>query len=299
MIAIAAFAVSTARPAWAQSDAETKDLQDAQTLYSQGMDMRAAGNLQGAVDALRKAHALHATPITGLELGRTLIAQGKLLEARDILLSVALLPPRPNESERSNTARAEVASLAQALGDRIPSLRFRVDAVGPPPAVKVDGVAVDALDVPKRVDPGDHVVDVQSGTAHEARHVIVREGESPVVDLTSHREAPGPAPAPQEASSHRTIFWIGLGATAVAAAVGTVGGVIAIGDANTARPGCPGGSCDPRVHGPADTAETWATVSTVSFVVAAALGTATIVSWFLTKPSHPDRASLAPFVISF
>jgi hypothetical protein len=37
----------------------------------------------------------------------------------------------------------------------------------------------------------------------------------------------------------------------------------------------------------------------VSFVVAAALGTATIVSWFLTKPSHPDRASLAPFVISF
>ncbi len=277
-------------PAGAQP--EPGNLEEAQAAYTRGMDLRAAGDLAGATEALHRADTLHPTPITGLELGRTLLLLGKQVQAREALLAVSRLPPRPNESVRATTARQEAASLAQSLGERIPVLHFRRGPVGAAPTVRLDGAVLETLDAPRRVDPGEHVLEILRGEPHRAseiRRVTLREGESTWIDLPVLLPVAEVASGPNEAASpppDRTLFWVGLGFTAAAASLGSAAGLVALGDASSARPGCPDNRCQPSVRGTADAAQTWATVSTVSFVVAAALGVATVTAWLLPRPAR-------------
>jgi len=59
------------------------DVAQARVLFNEGTTLRDKGNLAGALEKLRTAHSISATPITGLELGRTYQALGKLVEARE------------------------------------------------------------------------------------------------------------------------------------------------------------------------------------------------------------------------
>jgi hypothetical protein len=279
-------------PARASGD---DDLQRATVAYAEGMDLRVAGHPEASLEKLRLAHQLYPTAITGLELGRAYMLLGRLLEARDALLSVARIGPRANESARANNARAEAAGLGVELGDRIPRLVFQ--HAGPAPTVTVDGANVGNLDEPYRVNPGEHAV-AWGGTE---RRVTLVESQALTVALTStDRAAPVPlaSPAAPETSS-RTMFWTALTLTGIAAATGTVAGIVAIGDANTARSSCPLGQCEPSVHGAADGARTWSTVSTVSFVGAGIFGAATVVAYLLTGHASKDPPRIGSLSLSF
>jgi hypothetical protein len=83
------------------------DLAQARQLFNQGLGLRDKGDAVGAIEKLRAANAVAATPITGIELGRTYASAGRLVEAREALLAVGRLPVAPQETARSAAARAD------------------------------------------------------------------------------------------------------------------------------------------------------------------------------------------------
>jgi len=193
--------------AFAQQPPSAADLAQARELLNQGIRLREHGDIAGAVEKLKAAHAIAETPISASELGRTYVASGKLLEAREAFLSVARIPHRPAETERSAAARAESARLAEELRSRIPSITIRVTgASGSAVTVTIDGetVPAEALAAPRFVNPGAHELRAQSaaGAGADAK-VDLKEGETREVALHL-QEGPAPMPSsglPANASS--------------------------------------------------------------------------------------------------
>ncbi len=182
-----------------------EDLETARALFKEGRELRAAGDLHGALTKLKAAHAVGRTPITGLELARTHVLAGELVEAREVALDVARIRVAPDETERSAAARVEAAQLAQELRDRIPDVTVHVTGApaGLVPEVVIDGRALppDLVGEPFKIDPGDHVVAViaRAGATSKAT-VTVGERESRQVSLAYPPAAPppeAPRPSPQ------------------------------------------------------------------------------------------------------
>jgi hypothetical protein len=179
--------VGVSRDARAWSEPAATDLAQARELLAEGLERRGLGDLNGALERLRAAHVLAHTPITGLELGRTYVALGQLVEARETLLSVGRLPVSVDETERSTVARSESEKLAAALRARIPTLLVKI--TGAPVlsvSVAIDGAAVptEALVAPRPVNPGTHDVVARSATGETAEaHVEVDENEAREVEL--------------------------------------------------------------------------------------------------------------------
>src|SRR5690242_13340717 len=115
-VAIALLAVSSLGPALASvasvasAEPTAADLESARDLFKEGQALRAKGDLEGALTKFKAADALAGTPITGVELGKTLLQMGKLVEAREGFLSVGRIPTKPNESPQTKKARAEAAT---------------------------------------------------------------------------------------------------------------------------------------------------------------------------------------------
>src|SRR5580658_3205648 len=120
------------------------DVAQARDLFNQGLRLREKGDANGAVEKLKAAHALANTPITGLELGKTYELVGKLVEAREVLLSIGRLPVQPSETARSTAARIEAARLAEDLRPRIPTLTVKITGA---PASAVT-VSIDDAPIP-------------------------------------------------------------------------------------------------------------------------------------------------------
>ena len=197
-------------PRLARADASESDMAQARELLREGIDLRGKGDAAAAVDKLKAANALAHTPITGFELGKTYLALGKLVEAREAFLSSAHMPAQSGETSRSATARSQSESLAEQLRSRIPSLRIRVTGVAlDSVALTVDGALVPtgALEAPRFVNPGNHVVVARSSAGGETEtRVDLKEGESRDVELKivltgGHEAPPTPANAPPPASA--------------------------------------------------------------------------------------------------
>jgi hypothetical protein len=201
--AVAAFAVAPiafAPIAYGQSAA---DLETARALFKEGKELRARGDLRGAVEKLRAAHAAGRTPITGLELARTHALLGELVEAREVALGVARIPVAADETERSAEARAEASRLAEEVRERIPDVTVHLAGVpaGAAPEVTVDGHSLPPplVGEPFKVDPGLHVIAVAGAGAgaQSSATVTLAERESKHVTLAYA----GPAPGPQAPSA--------------------------------------------------------------------------------------------------
>ena len=72
------------------------DLESARELFKEGREARQNGDLKRALDRFKAAHAYGQTPVTALELGRTHIQLGELVEGREVLLSVARIKVQPD-----------------------------------------------------------------------------------------------------------------------------------------------------------------------------------------------------------
>jgi hypothetical protein len=185
-LSVGLMATAPARVARAQ-DASAVNIAQARELLNRGLATRAKGDARGALSDLKAANALAHTPITGLELGRTYMDVGMLVEAREAFLSIARLPVRPEETARSKAARADGDTLAEQLRTRIPALLVKVTGVPlDSVAVTIDGAIVpsEALAAPRLVDPGTHTVSARSTSGGTAETTVdLREGESSDVEL--------------------------------------------------------------------------------------------------------------------
>lgn len=314
-------AVLLAHPAEARADEPSAvDSENALQLFKEGKALRERGDQAGGLEKLRAAHALVATPITALELGRAYAAGGQLIEAREVLLGVSRLPVRKNESQKASDARREADRLAAELRPRLGALALKLPPdLSPDVVVLVDGQNVPrvALSSPRLVNPGAHVVAL--GRDGELARVEVRVGEGESKDVALAPAPPPEAPRPAEVapppvapvvppaprpvvvtprhdvppSKARDVVLVSsLGLAAVGTVVGTLTGALTLGTAGTLKDACtPEGRCPASAANDLDAASTTGTLSTVSFGLAAVGLVAFAATYVLWKPSRPATSA--------
>jgi hypothetical protein len=317
-VLLAALAVSApARDAYAQQRSAV-DIAQARDLFNQAMDLREKGNAPDALDKFKAANALAGTPITGLELGRTYAALGKLVEAREAFLAVARVPAQAGETTRSKAARKESADLAEQIRPRLPSLAVRVlDVPLDTVAVTIDGAAVpsDALSAPRSVNPGSHkIVATTTAGGNADATVDLKEGEARTVDLkivltsapppaapsTPPASLPETVPATTGASSGLgPLVYAGFGVAVAGVAAGSVTGLMSLSKASSVKSACDGTTCPKSIDGDLQSGRTLGNVSTIAFAVAGAGAVVGIIG-LLVRP-HGEKAPeasawIAPWV---
>jgi hypothetical protein len=300
LVVVAALTLASAANAQT-SEPSAADLESARELYRQGKDLRQKGDLRGALERFKAAHGYGQTPVTGLELGKAHLQLGELVEAREVLLSIARLKVASDETEKSAAARTEAAELADQIRTRIPTINVKVSGVKPDATVtvSVDGAnaPVVSLSATRRVNPGDHAIVVHAADREEKRSLALAESESKDIDVAFTDASPKiategdtakPAKAPDTAEGKRPIHvvtWVGLGVGVAGVVVGSITGAVALGKASRVKDACQGVSCPPSARNDVDSGRGAATVSTIAFIAGGAGLAAAAVGFFVLSPA--------------
>ncbi|MBK6696093.1 MAG: hypothetical protein IPG50_28365 [Myxococcales bacterium] len=268
------------------------DRETARTLMDQGDRAYAEKRFADALRAYRDADAIMHVPTTGAELAKAHEALGQLLEAKEACRLVLAYPSEATEPAPFKAAREGCATLAQSLGDRIPSVTFRITGLQPSDAFQmtIDGVPVrgTSLEVLRRVNPGPHrVVIVAPGYDDTAATFAVTERSAQRVDLAmraltsaatpvtrplaaepARAEAtPSARPAPEEHAAVPLYAKVAFGVGAVGVGVGAVVGAMALSRVSRARELCVGNECDPAASNDIEASKSLSHVSTAAFAV--------------------------------
>jgi hypothetical protein len=302
----------------AQAQRSAQDIESARQLYNQGIELRDKGDLQGALEKLRAAHALGNTPLTGIELCRTHAALHQPVEAREVCLGVSRIPPLAQETPRSQEARAEATKIAEAEKGKIAGLRIKVTGApaGAEPIVMVDNAKVPpaALGEPRAVNPGAHQVSARVGSGVETKATIeTKEGETRDVELIvrppdpgtvaaePHHEAPRGSPPPKEEKKEKkvnSLATVGLGIGVTGVLIGSIAGLVAIGKESSLEDKCVSKLCGEDLHDDLDSARNWAGVSTAAFIIAGVAFGAALIS-YAASPSASARTKPKSLNIAF
>jgi hypothetical protein len=278
----ALFALTLANAALA-GNPSAEDFATARALYKEGKDLRAAGDLKGALEKLTAAHALGHTPLTGIELARVEVQLGLFVEAREVCLGVGRLAVESDETPRSAEARKDAAKLAEELRPRVASLRVHVTAPGA--IVTIDGKAVPAVALGQAwtVNPGHHVVAAHvEGGATVSSSTDIDEGKSsdislepppvPVVVEKIKEPLQPVSPLPEKKSGLSGLVIAGISVTSAGLLLGAVGGLAAILSRDDLASKCvtvgTTVQCNQPTFGELDGARVAAGLSTVGFCVA-------------------------------
>jgi hypothetical protein len=306
-------ALSSAGSALAQPSAA--DLETARTLNKEGKELRARGDLPGALVKLRAAHELGRTPITGIELAKTQVMAGLLVEARETCLGIQRIPIAGDETERSVTARDEAAKLAEDVRPRIATVVIKLTGVaaGNVPALLVDRIPVAASQVgeARKVNPGKHEIAAKQGQGAESTAIVeVHEGETKEITLevppapVTVTPPPGPAgppgPVPHGPETEmRPRYGVAIGGFVLAGAgliVGTATGVVVLSRKDKLDGQCVNHECGTAYQDDLHSARSLATVSTVAFVLGG-VGLGIGLYGLLSKTEHAkESARLEPHV---
>lgn len=299
-LATALVMVALATTRLAAADPNAADVETARALYVEGLELRDGGKLEMSLARFKAAHALAATPITSLELGRAHALVSELVEARDVLLSVERLAVQPGESAKAANARVEARTMAEQLRERIPALRI-VFSPEPPasPHLTIDGVTIpaEALSTPRRVNPGHHTIVAEAGGSRATSSVLMVERELRMVTLalgapTGPKPTTTASPPPRDAPLQPAPgepgpsgwFYVGVGAAGVGIVVGTITGALALSKASALESECTGVQCPRSAADDLSTSRTMGVVSTIAFGVAGAGVALALVTWFV-RPS--------------
>lgn len=319
-----AFLLCALGAATAHADPTPADKETARTLMNEGDKRYASKDFAGALKDYQGAHAIMNVPTTGREVAKAQAALGLLIEARDTCLGVSRMPAVGNakkEPAAFTKARAECEDLAQSLSPRIPTLRVVVvgPADGTELAVTVDGAKLPAAaaTLPRKVNPGKHVVTASASGWLEARaEATLAEGGSAEVSVTLERapvaaapsvaaapvrppEATAPPPAaptkPEppatKAEAPRSgtspLVYVGFGLAGAGVVVGGVTGLLALSKASKAKDVCDGSRCPPSAQDDIDGSKSMGTISTIAFGVGI-LGAGVGVYGLLSGKSEPS-----------
>ena len=250
-------------------------------------------------------------PTTGLEVARTLVKLGKVVEARDVALEVMRMPVGPKESRPFKVARAAAESLARDLAPQIPSLKLELSPEAAAASLEIDqrSVPLSALGLGYALDPGTHRIQITAeGYQPVVRSVTLRTGEtqtlrvelvpapkpkaqptprkvSPSVAPPASKVSPPPPPAPVEETTTWP-QWVGFTLAGAGVVTGTVAGVLSLNRTRAAKEHCNGNVCESGARNDLDTAMKLANVSNIGFAVAV-LGTGIGVTGLLLSSGTP------------
>ena len=320
MTATAVAAMLAASGASAQVSAA--DRETARSMMQEGRDLRDKGDLKGALQRFKAADDIMHVPTTSLEVARAQVALGQLIEALDTIAAIRKTPPQPDDPAPFKDARTKADELDAQVEGKVPSLAITVTgaAEGETPAISVDGVSLPAAvsGVPRKVDPGHHVVTARAVSGQAKEEVDVTEGEKKDVQLVlvaGGEGAPGDnnnAPAEPE-SPHNVVHspgaltWGGIVVGGIGLVVGSVTGLMTLSKASTVKSDCKMNmTCTATGDVSAlNSGNSLATVSTIGFAVAGAGAVVAVVSLIVghrapeaapasAPPSDPDVAPAAP-----
>lgn len=293
-----AAAPAAAAPSAAEKETARSLLREADQLTRQKNDVR-------ALAAYRAADEIMKVPTTGIEVARCLERMGQLIEARDKYLAVKTGAKSPDEPAVMDTARRAAEDAERALLPRIPTIQIHGTGVDDPSTIRVsvDDVALPALAavLPRRVNPGDHVLVVGApGYRDERVEVSVIEGQQRHVNVALVRGASttatpiGACPPVVAAEARRPdtgpprgrspLAYVALTTGALGVGVGAITGVMALSRASAAEDNCTGTICTPAAQADIDVSKTFGVISTVAFgvgVVGLAVGA---FMFFSSKP---------------
>jgi len=267
----------------ALAEPSAAEKETARRLMAEGRTLRDQGDAKGALRSFMGADSIMLVPSTGIEVAKTQIALGQLVEARDKALAVTRIPVGKHEPAPFAEARAAAQQLEDDLTKRIPTIKIVVTGAPPNVAlnVTVDGESVPeaALVGPYAVDPGHHVVAAGlRGGAQKTGEVDVVERDAKTVTLEVPAGLASDAPPVEtpvdttpEAPPARgvpVLAYVGFIVGGVGLVTGGVTGAIALAKTHSAENGgCVNDRCPPSTDSTLNTANTMATVSTVAFIV--------------------------------
>jgi hypothetical protein len=184
----------------------------------------------------------------------------------------------------------------------------------------IDGVDVpsEVIGQPRKLDPGHHVVEVKAGTAYGKQEVDIAEKDSKevAIELPAQSATSGAGGATdtgttdngqqpeQPAESHsggsKLMIFGGFGLAAAGAIAGTVTGLMSMSKTSSIKSNSACATsgnqtvCGPSEHGDISSANTLATISTISFIaggVGAAVG---VIGLFVGGGSSGEPSVTAP-----
>ena len=289
---------------------------NARRLVGEGDQLYAKQDYAQALERYAEAYRLMHVPTVGVEVVKAQEALGKILEAAQTAQEVSSLPRQANEPAVFGDARLQAAQDALRLNALTPTLLIDVAPRGVLFTVQIDGVAPSGGS-PFPANPGVHRVRVAADGYESAElEVSLQEAErqtltitlSPIGGATAAAEAPAPAPPSSEAqpaaepaaappshapqaSSLRTLGWVGIGIASVGVAAGTFAGVTAL----TKKPDCPHDVCTPDQKQDIDSSKQMGHIADISFGVAIVAGVLGV--WALVSSGGTDdgeTAALSP-----
>jgi hypothetical protein len=282
-ILTAGFILSTSGHTLAQQPS-LADRETARSLMDEGDKKRDVGDLKGALKSYEAADAIMKVPTTGLEVARTQVALSQLLEARETLGRILRIPAKSGEPAPFVAARKTADALNNELATRIPSILVVIQNANPgqTPQVSIDNepIPLAAANVPRRVNPGTHIVLVKAGGLEKKLEVDVVERETKTVPVDVKEKAPEPvkpppprppepepAPEPSEANATPKILTFGgFGLAVVGIGVGSITGLMSLTKTNDLKQICKDNACPPDRRAEIDSATGLGNISTIAFI---------------------------------
>jgi hypothetical protein len=301
-LGLAGLVVAVATPSQAQ------DLAMAEAQFNRGLAEMEEGRYESGCPALEESQRLDPRPGTLFTLAECEALRGRVATAMTRFQDYMTLFERMTPDQRSKQQGREViVKKRQAeLAAKVPTLTLRAPASPPRGMVVKRGDLVlssASLGVALPVDPGEYVVVTEAaGLARNEQSVTIQVGEKKAVDLVFGAPLPaddeglGPAPGssgrPDDAPSGRRIAAYAVGGVGVAGlALGTITGVLTLGEKSTIDETCTGTVCSQEGLDAADSASTLGLLSTIGFGVGIA-GVATAIVLVVTEPSPATAAAL-------
>jgi len=287
---------------------------DAEVLFREARTLAQAGNWALACPKFAESERLDPAPGTLLNLADCEEHYGTLVKAREhFRLAAAAF-------RQADKGRTVALNRAAGLQKRIAHLTLRLaPSVPPAAAVTLDGTAIDSATLGSVVDadPGSHEI-VVSVRGHEDRKYsvpladgatfeqmldvgpLIPEPTLVVVPPTPPAAPPLPPPPSPPPPSQRGPVGLVLGGAGLASVIaGIATGVVAFSDTKTAKNECRDATrtCSLDGHNAAVHAQTFATVSDVTFIAGGVLVAAGAALWF-TRPKEgaPPPIAFVPIV---
>ena len=289
------------------------DRETARWLMQEGRDLRDKGDMKGALRRFQGADSIMHVPSTGLEVARAQVALGLLVEARDTIAAIRKTTPKPNEPEQFKDARTNADKLDAALEGRVPAITIAVKGAGEgdTAAVTIDDVEVPAevVGLPRRVDPGHHVIVAKTAHGEGKQEIDISEGQQQDVGVTLVATTPQPGetpvqtppaeepPPPPPTTSHgpTVLTWAGVALAGAGVAAGTVTEIVSMSKKSTIEQACgPEKVCGPSEYATLNSANTFATISTIAFAAAGAGAGVALVSLILGHSTVSAPAAQPP-----
>ena len=305
-----------AQPA-AHAEPSNGEKEAARKLMIRGLDQKKNGALKEALESFRAANEIMHVPTTAVEVARTQRALGHWLDARDTAQAALRVPARPSEPAPFKEARAEMSALVDEVTAALPAVVISVTGVPPgvPATVTLDGAQLppSALDTPRKVDPGHHIIDGKAGdtlgrvelelSARQSQRVVLalRFAGSPVAAPPAQESQAGAASGgdgPKKKTDALKVLEVAcFAAGGVGLATGVVTGILSLSETSHIRSVCGSDDCPLNVYDSLRTdrevAHTTANIATAGFIVAGA-GAALGVTALLLRNHKKADASGAP-----